>query len=33
MLYLDATKEIEELENKRMKAFDILKEKNYEHYI
>tara|TARA_A200000159_G_scaffold160453_1_gene180646 strand:- start:905 stop:1555 length:651 start_codon:yes stop_codon:yes gene_type:complete len=29
----NGTKEIEELENKRMKAFDILKEKNYEHFI
>jgi len=29
----NGTKEIEELENKRIKAFDILKEKNYEHFI
>ena len=25
--------EIKELEEKRQKAFDVLKEKNYEHYI
>ncbi len=29
----NGTKEIEELEIKRKEAFDLLKERNYEHYI